>query len=90
MGIKSQTLHYNYFIKTTKTSAYSYGIPRSQNNKSVIGGVFIVPAQEKSEMTTVAIVCESNLSANKEIAVPIYDHENGLATCGAGTKELRR
>jgi prepilin-type N-terminal cleavage/methylation domain-containing protein len=43
LGIATQTDRYNYSIKLDKDSAYNYGIARTEEFNSYIGGVFILP-----------------------------------------------
>ncbi|HBE16063.1 MAG TPA: general secretion pathway protein GspH [Cyanobacteria bacterium UBA11149] len=69
-------------------------IKRKQQLKSYIGGVFQVPATQveanarKNEMTTVAILCETNSPSTSKPPQPTY--KNGVLACGEGTRDLSK
>ncbi len=92
IGIKTQTVNYNYSVRATKTAAFQYGIARHKTEKSYIGGVFAVPAinvdpaANKTEMTTVGIVCEAINPGSTTPTTPTL--VKGVPTCGANTKDL--
>jgi type IV pilus assembly protein PilA len=109
LGITMHTTNYNYSIKTVKDSVYNYGIARTENFQSYIGGVFILPnykdletkivttwgiitvpanpAQEKTEMTTISILCINDKSGTIIPPEPIF--KNGIPSCGVGTTQLK-
>jgi type II secretory pathway pseudopilin PulG len=92
LGIRTQTINYEYSIRATKTAAFNYGIARkgTKNIKSYVGGVFVVPATnvdpkaDKKEMTTVGILCEATSPDRTRLADPIL--QNNVPTCGSDTK----
>ncbi len=92
IGIKTQTVNYNYSVRATKTAAFQYGIARHKTQKSYVGGVFAVPAinvdstANKTEMTTVGIVCEALNPGSTTPTTPTL--VKGVPTCGANTKDL--
>ena len=92
LGIKTQTGNYDYATRgLASKAAFNYGIARNSNIKSYVGGVFIVPAKYSSdaannEMTTKAILCESNAVGSAKLPEPIYN--NGKPACAAGTIEI--
>lgn len=96
IGIRPETVNYQYSIRTTKTAVFNYAIARkgTKNSKSYISGIFVVPATnvapkaDKEEMTTVAIVCEATATSRTQIATPTF--QNGVPRCGSDTKELAR
>jgi type IV pilus assembly protein PilA len=88
LGIKTQTTNYNYSLLATKNTAFNYGISRSETMRSMVGGVFLMPVNNSNEMTTVAILCESNSPGIKKPANPFF--EKGVASCGYGTTQVRR
>lgn len=90
VGIKSQTMNYNYSIQTTKAASFQYGIPRKDTLKSYVGGVFVIPATttKKSEMTTASILCEA---LKPGLTTPIAPTLiKNVPTCGTDTKEKGR
>jgi len=92
VGIKTQTVNYNYSVRATKTAAFQYGIARHKTQKSYVGGVFAVPAinvdptANKTETTTVGIVCEAINPGSTTPTTPTL--VKGVPTCGANTKDL--
>jgi type II secretory pathway pseudopilin PulG len=92
IGIKTQTVNYNYSVRATKTAAFQYGIARHKTQKSYVGGVFAVPAinvdptANKTETTTVGIVCEAINPGSTTPTTPTL--VKGVPTCGANTKDL--
>lgn len=88
LGIATQTVNYNYSIRTNKTATFQYGVSRHKNIKSYVGGVFVVPATttNKSESTTVSIVCEAVKSGSTTPIAPRLI--KNIPTCDAGTKDL--
>jgi type II secretory pathway pseudopilin PulG len=96
IGIRTQTINYEYSTRATKTAAFTYGIARkgTKNIKSYVGGVFVVPVTnvdpkaDKKEMTTVGILCEALRPGPTKPSDPTL--QNGVPTCGSDTKELGR
>lgn len=94
IGIRPQTINYEYSTRTTKTAAFNYGISRKgkKDIKSYVGGVFLVPATNsapkvnKDEMTIVSILCEATSHGNIRPADPIL--QNGVPTCGSDSRDL--
>ncbi len=94
LSIQTPTKNYDYSIRTTKTSAFSYGIARkgTKNIKSYVGGVFLVPANlvepkaSKGEKLTVAISCEAVYPGTTKLAEPTY--YKGQLACGEGTRDF--
>lgn len=88
LDIATQTVNYNYSIRTSKTATFQYGVSRHKNIKSYVGGVFVVPATttNKSESTTVSIICEAVKSGSTTPIAPRLI--KNIPTCDAGTKDL--
>ena len=89
IGINTQTVNYNYSIRATNASTLHYGISRKQDIKSYVGGVFVVPigTANKSEMTTIGVLCEALRSGSATPTAPTLVKD--IPTCGAGTKKLQ-
>lgn len=95
VGIPPSTANYQYSTKSTKTTAFSYGIAKNKGFKSDIGGVFLTPDNNIDsnigndnmpiQMTTQTIVCEANSADISKISVPTY--QNGVIACGAETRK---
>jgi hypothetical protein len=61
IGIKTQTVNYEYSIRATPLTAFEYGVSRQGDLKSYVGGVFLTSGDEaKGEILTVELVCETN------------------------------
>lgn len=61
IGIKTQTINYEYSIRATPLTAFEYGVSRNGELKSYVGGVFITSGDEaKGEIVTVQLLCETN------------------------------
>jgi type II secretory pathway pseudopilin PulG len=92
VGIKTQKGNYEYATRVLASkAAFNYAIPRNRNNKSYVGGVFIVPAKSYSDATineriAIGILCESNDVGVTKLAEPMYN--NGKPACPAGTIEI--
>jgi len=96
VGIKPQSVNYDYSIRTTKTAAFHYAIARKQNSKkplkSYVAGVFLVPATNanpkanQDKLLTVAIVCEALRPGHATPQIPTL--VKGLPTCASDTKNL--
>jgi len=88
LGIKTQTTNYNYSTISTKNAAFSYGVARSNNLRSYVGAVFLVPVSQASnkEKTTVSILCAANSPGNTQLPDPIL--QNGNPVCAAGSSDV--
>lgn len=98
IGISSQTKYFNYSIITSKKAVFHYGIFRQGSVEEnflsrreihdFVGGVFIVPSEEKGEFTTLTILCkDKGLEKGKKLPPkPIL--RNGSPICGEGTKKV--
>ena len=85
LGIKTQTTYYNYSTISTKNAAFSYGVARSNNLRSYVGAVFLVPVSQAAnkEKTTVSILCAANSPGNTQPPNPIF--QNDVPVCAAGS-----
>ncbi len=85
LGIKTQTTNYNYSTISTKNAAFSYGVARSNNIRSYVGAVFLVPVSQAAnkEKTTVSILCAANSPGNTQPPDPIL--QNDVPVCAAGS-----
>ena len=85
LGIKTQTTNYNYSTISTKNAAFSYGVARSNNLRSYVGAVFLVPVSQAAnkEKTTVSILCAANSPGNTQPPAPIL--QKGNPVCAAGS-----
>ncbi len=91
IGIKTQTTNYNYSAIATKNAAFSYGVARSNNLRSYVGAVFLVPVSPaaNNEKTTTAILCETNtFERNTQPPNPIL--ENDVPVCAAGSSVVSK
>src|SRR4028119_2314992 len=88
LGIKTQTTNYNYSTISTKNAAFSYGVARSNNLRSYVGAVFLVPVSQAAnkEKTTVSILCAANSPGNTQPPDPIL--QNGNPVCAAGSSDV--
>jgi type IV pilus assembly protein PilA len=86
LGLKTQTTNYNYSTISTKNSAFSYGVARSNNLRSYVGAVFLVPVSQAAnkEKTTVSILCAANSPGNTQPPAPILHYD--VPVCAAGTE----
>ena len=71
--------------------SYQYAIPKNDIVKGFVGAVFVVVPEdtqtEKKEITTVAILCESQGTGLQEkLSKPSL--QNGKPTCPEGTLSL--
>jgi type IV pilus assembly protein PilA len=85
LGIKTQTTSYNYSIGATKNAAFSYAVSRSNNLRSYVGAVFLVPVSPAANdaKTTVSILCETTSFGKTQPPDPII--ENGVPICATGS-----
>jgi hypothetical protein len=85
LGLKTQTTNYNYSTISTKNAAFSYGVARSNNIRSYVGAVFLVPVSQAAnkEKTTVSILCAANSPRNTQPPAPILQKDNPV--CAAGS-----
>jgi len=90
LGIKTQTINYNYSAIATKTAAFSYGVSRSNNLRSYVGAVFLLPVSQAANdtKTTVSILCGTTSFGKTQPPNPII--ENDVPVCAAGTEPLTR
>ena len=87
IGIKTETNNYKYSFRGGNKAVFNYGIAKNNNLKSYVGGVFVV-SNNKSQMHTHTIVCESDFPNNTHPHDPVY--YNGKIKCGEGTKEISK
>jgi type IV pilus assembly protein PilA len=98
LGIKTETPYYRYHTyidssrKTVKTLntpqiAIQIGQSKSPELKSYIGAVWISEVPASSDVTTLAILCETIESGTSEPPIPIVVRE-GMMECASGTKNL--
>jgi len=91
IGIKTETTNYNYSAIATKNAAFSYGVSRSNNLRSYVGAVFLLPVSQAANdaKTTVSILCETNtFERNTQPPNPII--ENDVPVCAAGSSEVTK
>lgn len=90
LGFKSETEGHVYIIYLgDDPSAFNYAISKRGKLKSYVGGVFVVPVPNSpSEYRTQTIICETDIPTNT--LPPRPTNENGVLTCGVGTKEVIR
>jgi hypothetical protein len=80
---------YDYSTQVTPRTAFNYGIARTPNAYSYVGGVFQIPQNTGSAksaqdgMTTVAILCVAEQPGPIRPAQPIL--KQGQPTCAKGT-----
>lgn len=92
LGVQPETEHYLLSTRTTDQAAFNYVISHDQEVPSYVGGVFSVslneidPDASSSEMTTLAIICEANISGPTIPLLPTY--QNGELACGEGTTDF--
>lgn len=92
IGVENQKGNYEYATRVlANKAAFNYAIPRNRNNRSYVGGVFIVPSKYHSdaamnERMTIGILCESNDVGATKLAEPMYN--NGKPACPAGTIQI--
>jgi len=90
LGLKTQTTNYNYSTISTKNAAFSYGVARSNNLRSYVGAVFLVPVSQAAnkEKTTVSILCAANSPGKTQPPAPIL--QNDVPVCATGTESLTK
>jgi hypothetical protein len=88
LGLKTQTTNYNYSTISTKNAAFSHGVARSNNLRSYVGAVFLVPVSQvaNKEKTTVSILCKANSPGNTQPPDPIL--QKGNPVCAAGSSSV--
>lgn len=90
-GIQEETSNFKYEIHRLPLVSYQYAIPKNDIVKGFVGAVFVVVPEdtqtEKKEITTVAILCESQGTGLQEkLSKPSL--QNGKPTCPEGTLSL--
>ncbi|WP_293134675.1 type IV pilin-like G/H family protein [Microcoleus sp. bin38.metabat.b11b12b14.051] len=91
LGIKTQTINYNYSISITKNAAFSYAvsISKTHNLPSYVGAVFILPVSPaNNDKTTVGILCQANSPGKTQLPNPILDNDGFV--CPAGSTEVSK
>ena len=85
LGFKTQTTNYNYSTISTKNAAFSYGVARSNNLRSYVGAVFLVPVSQAAnkEKTTVSILCAANSPGKTQPPDPILQKGNPVCATGS-------
>ncbi|MEG4007957.1 type IV pilin-like G/H family protein [Microcoleus sp. Pol11C1] len=92
--IKTETENYKYSHHTTKKATFNYGVSKHKDLKSVVGGVFVIPAPKveskasKNKITTTSILCGADSAGTIKPPEPTY--QNGKIACATGTIELRQ
>ncbi|NMF58102.1 type IV pilin-like G/H family protein [Pseudanabaena yagii] len=94
LGIQEETSNFKYEIQRLPLVSYQYAIPKNDKVKGFVGAVFVVAPEnnpennsEKREITTVAILCESQGTGLQEkLSKPSL--QNGKPTCAEGTLSL--
>jgi hypothetical protein len=93
IGNKLKTDNYDYSIVLRPQAAFNYAIPRSDNLKSNVGGVyfnsfstnqFINQTPNKPQIPT--ILCEANFNGRDKPQLPTID--SGVLRCGQGTTQI--
>jgi type IV pilus assembly protein PilA len=90
LGIKTQTTNYNYSIGATKNAAFSYAVSRSNNLRSYVGAVFLVPVSPAANdaKTTVSILCQADSPGKTQPANPIL--QNDVPVCATGSSAVSK
>ncbi len=104
IGIKTKTTNFHYSVNTTKTAAFSYGIPNKDTSETVyfglfhwnkklelrgyVGAVFLVTNNHTKEISTASILCVTKSPTISQPPNPILN--NGNPTCANGTEEVTK
>lgn len=92
LGIRPETINYSYKIVPQPDKSKSVIITaqaKASGLKSYTGAVFAI--KKGNDVTTVTVICESNLSTNKPPAAPKPPlDENNLIECPSGSQKINR
>ena len=104
LGIKTKTTNFYYSVNTTKTAAFSYGVPNKKTSETVyfglfhwnkkvelkgyVGAVFLVTNNYTKETSTLAITCVTKSPTKTQPPNPILNKDNPI--CANGTDEITR
>ncbi|CAN1212664.1 hypothetical protein TUMEXPCC7403_20835 [Tumidithrix helvetica PCC 7403] len=92
VGIKTDTENFIYTTRVTtgksfkEQSVFNYGISKSAERRSYVGGIFLSEVAASSDVTSLAILCEANAPGDTKPPDPIV--KNGIPTCGANTQPV--
>jgi serine/threonine protein kinase/ribosomal protein L17 len=84
IGIKPQTINYDYSIRATPLAVFNYATPRDQKPRGYVSAVFLTTGKA-GEILTVTIVCQANSRGITRPADPIV--RGNTVECGFNTKE---
>jgi serine/threonine protein kinase len=90
----SKSTDYRYLIRTTDTTALSYGVALRDGLKSYVGGVFVAPAASFGNQTppdetiTKRVLCET-IAASTDRPSEL-SNQDGQLICPEGTTEILR
>ncbi|MFB2968948.1 type IV pilin-like G/H family protein [Aerosakkonema sp. BLCC-F183] len=92
VGIRPETVNYSYKIvpqPDKSKSAIVTAQAKRSGLKSYTGAVFAI--KNGNDVTTVTVICESNLSTNKPPAAPKPPQgENSIIECPSGSQNISR
>jgi uncharacterized protein (TIGR03067 family) len=91
VGIKPETDNYSYRVRVFDNKrVQTIGIPKKNGLKSFTGGVFVLRVRNTSDVTTVAILCESDHSTKDTPTIPTASSEytDAQLSCPTGYKEF--
>ena len=93
LGIKTETINYNYSVRATKQTAFNYGVSKQKDLKSYVGGVFLIPANEAAPKAAQDkiwkfILCKADKPG---IMIPLPPTlQNGKLVCETGTTQVKK
>jgi type IV pilus assembly protein PilA len=91
IGIKTETTNYKYSVRTTKQTAFNYGVSKKPQLKSYVGGVFVIRAKSNNgedEMRTESILCSTDTPGTIPHLPPRL--QNGKLVCETGTTQVTK
>jgi hypothetical protein len=91
IGIKTETKNYKYSVRTTKQTAFNYGVSKKPELKSYVGGVFVIRAKSNNgedEMRTESILCSTDTPGTIPHLPPRL--QNSKLVCPTGTAQVTK
>ena len=91
LALKTETTNYKYSVRVTKQAAFNYGVPKDDQIKSYVGGVFVIRVKAntaENELRTESILCIADEPGTIKPLPPAI--QKSKLVCGSGTTKVTK
>ena len=88
IGIKTETENYSYRTVASNRATIQIGGSKRSDLKSYVGAVYLAKISGSNDITSLAILCESDRPGTSGISIPVWVNEEKME-CASGTVAIQ-